>query len=144
MTTPSFPHTYSHMPGEAGGGGKLSFAMLSGSSSDLGYFQLKEGASSKPLLISAVNWDYAHRQLHSLPRHEPTEPREDVQACPPSGNKNRMGGNPQIYWGGLCTGTQTDRRQWQPDPSELQRFPSRGRRCLVRAKAKERRCAERR
>lgn len=52
--------------------------MLSGSSSDPGYFQLKEGASSKPLLISALNWHYAQRHLRLLLRHKSAEPEKNV------------------------------------------------------------------
>lgn len=52
--------------------------MLSGSSSDPGYFQLKEGASSKPPLISAPNWHYAQRQLRLLLRHKSAEPEKNV------------------------------------------------------------------
>ncbi|KAJ7411219.1 hypothetical protein WISP_103849 [Willisornis vidua] len=52
--------------------------MLSGSSSDPGYFQLKEGASSKPLLISATNWRYTQRRQRLLRRHESAEPEKRV------------------------------------------------------------------
>lgn len=128
-----------------GVGERLSFAMLSGTSSEPGYFQLKKGASSKPLLISAVKWHYAQRWLHSLPRHKSAEPEKRVcEHVPLQEIKTGWEGKPKPTEVACSTGTLTwtDRRQWQPNPSELHWLLSTGRRCWGRAKTKERRCTE--
>lgn len=138
-------HLHSHTPGEAGGGGKLSFAMLSGSSSDPGYFQLKERASSKPLLISALNWHYAQTHLCLLLRHKSAEPQKNVyEHVPLQEIKTGEQGNPKPTQVAYNTGTPTwiNRRKWQPHPRELQWLPSTGRRCWGGVKTKARRCAE--
>lgn len=95
-------HTHTRTPREAGGGEKLSFTMLSGSSSYPGYFQAEKGSKFQSLCwaqlwtgtilwdICVCCWDWS-----------PLNQKESVFPYPSPGNKNGMGGNAQTCWDGL-------------------------------------------